>query len=103
MKNFFKFLGIFAIIGIAMVSCSEDIWVHDGADGRDGIDGQDGQDAEYPVFTTEKDWISDLCWIRTILRDGYFFYSDTLCNGEKGDPGSSKEGGWNHADLGTEA
>jgi hypothetical protein len=44
MKTFFKSFGILAIIGIAMLSCSEDIWVHDGADGQDGKDGIDGSD-----------------------------------------------------------
>jgi len=89
MKNLFKLFGIMAIL-IATISCSEDIFLkggEDGQDGKDGIDGVDGKDAENPVFTTEKDWISDLCWIRTILRDGTFFYSDTLCNGQDGQDG----------------
>jgi hypothetical protein len=42
MKTFFRNFSILAIIGsilIAISSCSEDIWVHDGADGADGENG----------------------------------------------------------------
>jgi hypothetical protein len=59
----------------------------DGQDGQDGVDGQngqDGQDAEpyVPVFTTEKEWISETCWVRTVYLDGEIFYEDTICNGQ---------------------
>ncbi len=39
MKTFFSNFVIMFAISIAALSCSEDIWVHDGADGKDGEDG----------------------------------------------------------------
>ena len=93
MKTFFKvlFFGIFATFAVALISCEEiehfSLTAIDGKDGKDGKDGADGKDGTTPVLTTEKEQISDLCWIRTIFQNGVFFYEDTICNGAPGENG----------------
>jgi hypothetical protein len=96
MKTFFRNLGIgiIAILGIALMSCSEDIWVHDGADGLDGKDGRDGYSTVPkvdPVYSNEgillgntTSWYLDIDNSFNYTPGDLFQESFTLLNGKDG-------------------
>jgi hypothetical protein len=120
MKTFFKNFGILLAILIAALSCSEEIWVHDGEDGKDGRDG-------YSVFIYYDESTGTLLYYHEIdgeegltsgdrviyqeTKENYKFvpvegcieiykvvgtteiFVGSICDGETGPPGAPGEAG----------
>ncbi len=100
MKTFVKVFGILLAISFAMLSCSEDIFVHDGDDGQDGKDGYSSVTKVDPVYSTDgvllgytTSYYLDMDYSLNYTEGDKFDNSLTLFNGTNGEDGEDGQDG----------